>query len=56
VCVRHCVCQPKKMSDLKDDPQSNSNNQFEISFIDFLPLFKRKNLGWFSQAGYESFR
>lgn len=27
-----------------------------LTFVDFMPIFKRRNEGWFVQAGYEAFR
>jgi len=37
-------------------PQEKScSKKCGLTFVDFMPIFKRRNEGWFVQAGYEAF-
>jgi hypothetical protein len=36
--------------------EKTCGKRFGLTFVDFMPIFKRRNEGWFYQAGYEAFR
>lgn len=43
-------------STTKAPTEKTCSKKCGLTFVDFMPIFKRRNEGWFVQAGYEAFR